>query len=66
MEIFKTSLILGSEEYWLSFCFAFPHELNSINSGILVQWAKQFNVQEVVGKDVVALLQQALDKKNVT
>ena len=65
VQTFKSSLELGSEECWLSFCFAFPHKLNSIDSGILVNWTKNFNVQGVVGQDVVALLQKALDKKNV-
>ncbi len=66
VEMFKSAMKLGDEEFPLGFCFSFPVETEGLTKGVLTQWTKGFNVSGVVGKDVVALLQQALDKRNVS
>lgn len=46
----------------LGFTFSFPMAHHSLDSGCLVTWTKTFNCPDVVGKDVVKLLQQSLEK----
>lgn len=40
----------------VGFCFSFAVEQAALNSGKLMVWTKGFNVDGVIGKDVVALL----------
>lgn len=40
----------------VGFCFSFALEQQALNSGKLLVWTKGFNVEGVIGKDVVALL----------
>lgn len=49
----------------LGFTFSFPIKQTGISSGNLVCWTKGFKASGVVGKDVVKLLEAALDKKGV-
>uniref|UniRef100_A0A7S0H5D3 Phosphotransferase n=1 Tax=Hanusia phi TaxID=3032 RepID=A0A7S0H5D3_9CRYP len=49
----------------LGFTFSFPVQQSAINVGRLVRWTKGFTCPDVVGEDVVALLQQALDDHDV-
>ncbi|WIA11704.1 hypothetical protein OEZ85_011800 [Tetradesmus obliquus] len=44
----------------VGFCFSFAVEQQALNSGKLMGWTKGFDVDGVVGKDVVALLSEAL------
>ncbi|XP_038071150.1 hexokinase-2-like isoform X2 [Patiria miniata] len=53
------------DELPLGFTFSFPSDQHSLNSADLNLWTKGFAVKGVVGKDVVRLLQDALDKKNI-
>jgi hexokinase len=46
----------------LGFTFSFPVQQVGINKGKLIRWTKGFNIQDVVGQDVCALLQQELDR----
>ena len=49
----------------LGFTFSFPVEQTAIDRGILLRWTKGFTVQSAVGKDVVELLQTAINERNV-
>lgn len=40
----------------VGFCFSFAVEQQALNSGKLLGWTKGFNVEGVIGKDVVQLL----------
>jgi len=40
----------------VGFCFSFAVEQSALNSGKLLVWTKGFNVDGVIGKDVVQLL----------
>lgn len=40
----------------VGFCFSFALEQQALNSGKLLVWTKGFNVDGVIGKDVVQLL----------
>jgi hexokinase len=50
--------------YPLGFTFSFPCRQEGLASATLVTWTKGFDCSDVVGKDVVLLLQQAIDKRN--
>lgn len=49
----------------LGFTFSFPVNQLSINSGTLIRWTKGFTTQGVEGKDVVKLLEDAFQRKNI-
>ncbi|KAJ3294288.1 hexokinase A [Rhizoclosmatium sp. JEL0117] len=49
----------------LGFTFSFPVDQWTINSGSLLIWTKGFTATNVVGKDVVALLKSAFERKNL-
>lgn len=47
----------------LGFTFSFPMHQKSLHSALLTNWTKSFSATGVVGKDVVHLLQEALNKR---
>jgi len=47
----------------LGFTFSFPLQQEGLAKGRLVTWTKGFNCDGVEGEDVVALLQQALERR---
>ncbi|KAK2760277.1 glucokinase [Arachnomyces sp. PD_36] len=49
------------EIFDLGFTFSFPVNQVGINKGTLIRWTKGFDIAEVVGQDVCALLQDALN-----
>ncbi len=50
--------------YPLGFTFSFPCAQHGLASASLVKWTKGFDCSDVVGKDVVKLLQNAIDKRS--
>ena len=54
---------LMQKSYPLGFTFSFPCTQNGLASATLVTWTKGFDCEGVVGKDVVLLLQNAIDKR---
>ncbi|PNT56616.1 hypothetical protein POPTR_001G254800v4 [Populus trichocarpa] len=44
----------------LGFTFSFPVKQSSLRSGILIKWTKGFAIEDMVGKEVVELLEAAL------
>lgn len=60
-------LKLGQETRKLGtvgFTFSFPVRQESLTCGALIKWTKGFDVDDVEDHDVVALLQQAIEKRN--
>jgi len=55
----------GSEQIYLGFTFSFPVEQTALDKGTLINWTKGFTAHGAAGKDVVQLLQDALDRKKV-
>jgi len=51
--------------YDLGFTFSFPVEQSSIASGKLICWTKGFTASDVEGKDVVLMLTQAFQRKQI-
>lgn len=49
----------------IGFTFSFPVKQTSIDSGILIKWTKGFAVSGTVGRDVVACLNEALDRQGL-
>lgn len=49
----------------LGFTFSFPVMQTSIDSGTLIKWTKGFNIEDVVGQDVVAELTRALERQGL-
>ncbi|MCJ1475536.1 glucokinase [Lambiella insularis] len=48
--------------FYLGFTFSFPVQQIGINSGKLIRWTKGFDIEDAIGKDVCALLQEEIDK----
>lgn len=63
VEDFVTKRGMETDSLPMGFTFSFPMIQHNLNSSCLKCWTKSFNIQSVVGKDVVALLQGALDKR---
>ncbi|XVF63696.1 hypothetical protein PTKIN_Ptkin09bG0107400 [Pterospermum kingtungense] len=49
----------------IGFTFSFPVNQTSIDSGILIKWTKGFAVSGTAGKDVIACLNEAMDRKGL-
>ncbi|XP_020260320.1 hexokinase-2-like, partial [Asparagus officinalis] len=47
------------------FTFSFPVRQTSIASGTLIKWTKGFNIDEMLGQDVVAELTKAMERKGL-
>ncbi|XBW37395.1 hypothetical protein QEN19_002975 [Hanseniaspora menglaensis] len=50
------------KQYKLGFTFSYPVEQEKLDKGTLIRWTKGFQIESVVGKDIIFLLQQSLDK----
>ncbi|RWS02215.1 hexokinase-1-like isoform X1 [Dinothrombium tinctorium] len=49
----------------LGFTFSFPMVQKAINIGLLVTWTKCYDLPDVINKNAVEFLQEALNKKNL-
>jgi hexokinase len=49
----------------MGFTFSFPTEQDSLDSGRLIVWNKEFSASGVVGRDVVQLLQEQLRARGI-
>ncbi|KAK4791481.1 hypothetical protein SAY86_031894 [Trapa natans] len=49
----------------LAFTLSFPVKQTSISSGILMKWTKGFSIDDMVGKEVVECLQDALMRRGL-
>jgi hexokinase len=58
----KGGELRDEEIFHLGFTFSFPVHQIGINKGMLMRWTKGFDIQDAVGKDVCALLQQEIDE----
>lgn len=47
----------------LGFTFSFPVHQNSLISGTLIRWTKDFSASGAVGEDIVRLLKEAFSRK---
>ncbi|XP_078439797.1 hexokinase 3 [Wolffia australiana] len=57
---------LAQGQKWeLGFTFSFPVRQTSIDSGILIKWTKGFAVSGTAGRDVVACLNEAMDRQGL-
>jgi len=50
-------------DHTLAFTFSFPVEQRAIAWGMLIEWTKGFTASGVVGRDVVALLSEAMKRR---
>lgn len=66
LALFVKDLKLENEILPLGFTFSFPLTQTGLTQGKLVRWTKGFNCSGVVGEDVVALLEQAIEKRQVS
>lgn len=55
----------ATPEIHLGLTFSFPVEQTALDSGKLLTWTKGFAAKNAIGKDVVALLQDAFDRKHM-
>eukprot|EP00249_Psilotum_nudum_P014399 c24801_g2_i1 orf=588-2303(-) len=56
---------LPSQTRELGFTFSFPVKQISINSGILIKWTKGFTVAGTAGRDIVQVLNEALERQGL-
>ncbi|XP_046429825.1 hexokinase type 2 isoform X1 [Neodiprion fabricii] len=64
LALFITDLGLDDVILPLGFTFSFPLTQLGLTKGKLVRWTKGFNCSGVVGEDVVALLEEAIARRN--
>ena len=62
---FREHRLSQQQAYALAFTFSFPVEQSSIASGKLIEWTKGFTASGVEGRDVVALLSEALKRREL-
>ncbi|KAL8281177.1 hypothetical protein RQP46_006535 [Phenoliferia psychrophenolica] len=55
----------ADEALYLGFTFSFPVLQTALDAGTLITWTKGFECKNAVGKDIVQLLQDALDRKHI-
>ena len=55
---------LSNDHVKLGFTFSFPIDQTALNKGTLIRWTKGFDLPDLVGKEVVGLLQLKLDSLN--
>lgn len=61
--MYAENLVIGSKEYPLGFTFSFPCVQKGLASAMLEKWTKGFDCSGVVGKDVVQMLQDAINRR---
>ena len=66
LALFVKDLNMETEVLPLGFTFSFPLKQMGLTEGHLVRWTKGFDCSGVVGEDVVALLERAIEKRNVS
>ena len=49
----------------LGFTFSFPVHQTSLTAGTLIHWTKDFSAKDCEGKDVVKMLQDAVERQKV-
>jgi len=57
--------LISEDKVKMGFTFSFPVNQTSINSGILIKWTKGFTARDVVERDIVNLLNNAMVKKGI-
>ena len=62
---FEKHSIDRQQTCYLAFTFSFPVEQSSLVDGKLIGWTKGFTASGVVGKDVVVLLSEALQRREM-
>ncbi|RKP11284.1 hexokinase-domain-containing protein [Piptocephalis cylindrospora] len=55
----------GGPRLDMGFTFSFPVAQTGIDKGCLVTWTKGYDIQDAVGKDIVQLLQTAINRKHL-
>ncbi|KAL1452922.1 hypothetical protein WDU94_007106 [Cyamophila willieti] len=55
---------IGKEKLELGLSFSFPVNQTALNEGVLVEWKKGFKCDGVVGRDVVTMLREAVDRQH--
>eukprot|EP00002_Diphylleia_rotans_P008241 TRINITY_DN1797_c0_g2_i1.p1 TRINITY_DN1797_c0_g2~~TRINITY_DN1797_c0_g2_i1.p1 ORF type:complete len:446 (+),score=119.15 TRINITY_DN1797_c0_g2_i1:85-1422(+) len=62
---FLADLGVSGQAFKLGFTFSFPVLQSSVNRGSLIAWTKGFDVEGVVGRDVVELLLESFQRKGL-
>uniref|UniRef100_UPI00358ECACA hexokinase-1-like n=1 Tax=Myxine glutinosa TaxID=7769 RepID=UPI00358ECACA len=60
---FMDQLKIKEKKLPLGFTFSFPCEHNQMDESILLRWSKRYNVEDVVGQNVVQLLRDAIERR---
>lgn len=68
VDAFLTSInsqVKDGDHLPLGLTFSFPVEQTALDQGTLLTWTKGFSAAGAQGRDVVTMLQDALDQKNI-
>lgn len=66
LAMFIKDLNLQHEVLPLGFTFSFPLIQHGLTKGYLVRWTKGFKCDDIIGQDVVELLEQAIKRRDVS
>jgi hexokinase len=61
--MYAENLVVGNKEYPLGYTFSFPCIQKGLASAYLERWTKGFDCSGVIGKDVVQMLQDAINRR---
>lgn len=65
LQVFILEQRLKDESLPLGFTYSFPLIQKAIDRGIIERWTKGFKCDDIIGEDVVKVLQEALVRKGV-
>lgn len=66
LALFVKDLNLQNEVLPLGFTFSFPLDQHGLTKGYLIRWTKGFKCDDIIGEDIVDLLEQAIKKRGVS
>lgn len=65
LAIFVKEEKVADQKLPLGFTFSFPLSQKGLTIGLLEKWTKGFNCSNVVGNDVVQMLNEAIERRGV-
>lgn len=66
LAIFVKEERVADQRLPLGFTFSFPLDQKGLTVGLLEKWTKGFNCSNVVGNDVVQMLNEAIERRGVS
>ncbi|MFC1616885.1 hypothetical protein ACFL2K_01565 [Candidatus Margulisiibacteriota bacterium] len=61
----ENKYVLEHKEVPMGYTFSFPYEQTAESKGFLLKWAKGFKGKDAIGKDMVEVLEKAMQKEGI-